>query len=93
MTSVKWWEKAVFYELYIDKFAGNLEGLRRRLGYLAELGITCVHVLPFYPSPMADDGYDVSDYMGIRPELGTLEDFEDFTKDARARGMKIMILS
>ena len=91
MASVKWWEKAVFYELYTDKFAGDFKGLRRRLDYLAELGITCVHVLPHYPSPMVDDGYDVSDYTGIRPGLGTLKDFENFTKDARARGMSVMI--
>lgn len=86
-----WWERAVFYELYVDKFAGNFQGLRKRLGYLEDLGITCIHILPHYPSPMIDDGYDISDYFDVRPGLGTLKDFENFAKDARTRGIDIML--
>ena len=86
-----WWENAIFYELYIDKFAGNFRALSEKLPYLQELGVDCVHLLPFYPSPMVDGGYDVSDYQNIRPELGNLKDFDAFTKKAHEIGVKIMI--
>lgn len=90
-TNDQWWERAVFYELYVDKFAGNFKHLQKRLGYLEDLGVTCIHILPHYPSPMVDDGYDVSDYMGVRQELGTIQNFENFVKRARAHGVDIMI--
>lgn len=80
----------VFYELYIDQFASNLGGLTDRLPYLEDLGITCVHLLPHYPSPMIDQGYDVSDHCGVRSELGTLDDFKRFTDAAHARGMRVL---
>lgn len=87
----QWWENAVFYSLYVDKFTGNFAGLEAKLDYLERLGVTCVHVLPFFPSPMVDDGFDVSDYFGVRPELGTLEDFSKFVAAARRRGIDVMI--
>src|SRR3989344_3693300 len=81
---------AIFYELYVDKFAGNFRALTERLPYLAELGVTHIHLLPHYPSPMVDGGYDVSDYLNVRPELGTLDDFDRFA--ARAAELKIDIM-
>lgn len=86
-----WWKTAVIYELYVDKFARNFHGLSEKLGYLKSLGINCVHVLPHYPSPMVDDGYDVSDYKSVRAELGTVEDFERFAKLAHGLGIKVLV--
>jgi len=86
-----WWKEAVIYELYVDKFAGNFSGLSEKLDYLKDLGINCLHILPHYPSPMVDDGYDVSDYKGVRRELGTLEDFKKLTERAHAMGIKIIV--
>ncbi|MBI4119270.1 MAG: alpha-amylase [Parcubacteria group bacterium] len=86
-----WWENAVLYELYVDKFAGTFKGLTAKLDYLQALGVSGVHLLPFYPSPMIDDGYDVSDYENIRSNLGRPEDFEEFAKQAHRRGIRILI--
>lgn len=86
-----WWQGARIYELYIDKFAGDIRGLIARLDYFAELGIDALHILPHYPSPMVDDGYDVSMYRGVRPELGTLDDFRTLLAETEARGIKVII--
>ncbi len=86
-----WWKDAVFYELYVDKFAGDFPGLISRLDYLKKLGVGCLHILPHYPSPMIDDGYDVSDYMAVRKELGTIEDFRRFASEAHHRGIRVLI--
>ena len=75
-----WWKRAVIYELYVDKFAGNFRGLAGKLDYLKFLGVNTLHILPHYPSPMIDDGYDVADYKSIRAEFGTMADFENFAK-------------
>lgn len=91
MPSKLWWQSAVFYELYVDKFADNFRGLAQRLDYLQTLGINAIHILPHYPSPMVDDGYDVSDYRNIRPELGTLKDFEIFIRETKKRGIRTII--
>ena len=88
---VKWWESAKIYELYVDKFADNFKGLTSRLDYFEHLGINTLHVLPHYPSPMVDDGYDVSDYRSVRPELGTVEDFKTFSDEAHRRGIRIIV--
>lgn len=85
-----WWKNANIYELYVDKFAGNFKNLCTQLDYLQKLGVDTVHILPHYPSPMVDGGYDVMDYLNVRPELGTLEDFERFVEEAHARGLRIM---
>ena len=90
-TAAPWWTHTVFYEVYVDKFAGNFVNFTAKLDYLKRLGIDCVHLLPHYPSPMVDDGYDVSDYKSVRSELGTLADFSAFTNAAHGRGMKIMV--
>src|SRR5258708_2996372 len=86
-----WWTHAVFYEVYVDRFAGDFKNFTEKLDYLKLLGVDCIHILPHYPSPMIDDGYDVSDYKNVRPELGALEDFKNFTEAAHARGIRIMI--
>ncbi len=91
MRTPNWWQHAVLYELYVDKFAGDFQGLTERLEYFEKLGVNCLHILPHYPSPMVDDGYDVSDYRSVRPELGTLDDFKRFAEAAHARGINIML--
>ena len=79
------------YELYIDKFALNIKGLIDKLSYFTDLGITHLWLLPYYPSPMVDEGYDVSDYFGIRNDLGTIQDFELLLKKADRIGLKIIV--
>ena len=86
-----WWLTAKIYELYVDKFAGDFQGLIHRLPYLKKLGINTLHILPHYPSPMLDYGYDVMDYRGIRPELGTIDDFKQFTRATHAEGMRVIV--
>jgi maltose alpha-D-glucosyltransferase / alpha-amylase len=91
-----WYETAVFYELPVKSFfdangdgVGDFVGLTRRLDYLQELGITAVWLLPFFPSPLRDDGYDVADYRDVHPALGTIADFRAFVDAARRRGIKV----
>jgi alpha-glucosidase len=93
-----WWEDAVVYEVYPRSFAdadgdgvGDLPGLRSRLGYLADLGVDAVWLTPFYPSPLADGGYDVSDYRAVDPLLGTMADFDDLVRDAHAHQIRVII--
>lgn len=92
-----WYKDAVFYELYIRAFYdsnndghGDLRGVIAKLDYLQELGITCIWLLPMYPSPLKDDGYDVADYKNIHPDYGTLEDFKNLVNEIHARGMRIV---
>lgn len=91
MDTNHWWQSAVFYELYVDKFVGDFKNLAKRLGYFETLGVNALHILPHYPSPMVDDGYDVSDYRDVRPELGTLDDFKTFVRAAKERGIHVII--
>lgn len=86
-----WWKEAKIYELYIDKFAGDLKGLTSKLDYFTALGINCLHLLPHYPSPMVDDGYDVMDYRNVRAELGTLDDFADCLLEAHRRDIRVIV--
>jgi alpha-glucosidase len=93
-----WWRTAVVYQIYPRSFAdanadgiGDLAGVRSRLDYLADLGIDAIWLTPFYPSPLADGGYDISDYRGVDPRLGTLSDFDDMTHDAHTRGIKVIV--
>jgi alpha-glucosidase len=93
-----WWEDAVVYEVYPRSFAdadgdgvGDLPGLRSRLGYLADLGVDAVWLTPFYPSPLADGGYDVSDYCAVDPLLGTMADFDAVVKDAAAHQIRLLV--
>jgi alpha-glucosidase len=93
-----WWRTAVTYEVYLRSFAdsngdgvGDLAGLRSRLPYLAELGVDAIWITPWYPSPMADGGYDVSDYCDIDPAFGTLSDADAVIADAHALGLRVII--
>jgi alpha-glucosidase len=93
-----WWEDAVVYEVYPRSFAdadgdgvGDLPGLRSRLGYLAGLGVDAIWLTPFYPSPLADGGYDVSDYCAVDPRLGTMADFGDLVRDAAAHRIRVIV--
>src|SRR6266851_8383143 len=77
----RWWRHAVIYQIYIRSFAdangdgiGDIDGIRQRLPYLSQLGVDAIWVTPWYPSPMADGGYDVADYCDIEPTFGTLAD-------------------
>lgn len=86
-----WWKRAIIYEVYVDKFAKNFRGMAEKLPYLEKLGINCVWLLPHYPSPMIDGGYDVSDFMNIRKELGTLDDFNYFIQKAHRIGIRVIV--
>ncbi|MBG0832769.1 glycoside hydrolase family 13 protein [Planomonospora sp. ID67723] len=93
-----WWREAVVYEIYVRSFAdasgdgvGDLAGVRRRLPYLAELGVDAVWLTPFYRSPMADGGYDVADYRDVDPLFGTLSDFDAMVADAHALGLRVIV--
>jgi maltose alpha-D-glucosyltransferase/alpha-amylase len=85
-----WWKEAKIYELYIDKFADTIENLTLHLDYFTTLGVNTLHLLPHYPSPMVDDGYDVSDYRNVRASLGSLDDFSAFVDEAHSRGIRIV---
>ncbi|HEY9137403.1 MAG TPA: maltose alpha-D-glucosyltransferase, partial [Terriglobus sp.] len=93
-----WFKDAVIYELHVKAFAdgnndgiGDFPGLMSKLDYLQALGVTCIWLLPFFPSPQRDDGYDISDYLNVNPSYGTLNDFQAFLAAAHARGMQVMI--
>ena len=97
MNDTLWYKNAVFYECYVRAFSdsngdghGDLQGLSSRLDYLQELGVDCVWLLPIYPSPLRDDGYDIADYYGILSEYGTLDDFRQLVSEVHARGMHII---
>lgn len=90
-------KKSVVYQIYTKSFQdttgngqGDIQGVIRRLDYLAELGIDYIWLTPFYPSPMRDNGYDVADYKGVRPEFGTMEDVEELIREAGRRGIGCM---
>jgi alpha-glucosidase len=98
MTSLKWWGSAVFYQIYPRSFAdgngdgiGDFPGMTAKLDYLRDLGVDAVWLSPHFPSPQADCGYDISDYTGVAPEYGTLEDFTTFLREAHARGMRVIL--
>jgi maltose alpha-D-glucosyltransferase / alpha-amylase len=80
----------IIYQLYVDKFNRTFQGLIDKLDYIASLGVDTIWLLPHYPSPMVDSGYDVSDFIQIRPELGTMYEFKELTEAAHDRGMKII---
>ncbi len=96
-TACEWYKDAIFYELRVRSFydangdgIGDFKGLTQKLDYLQELGITTLWLLPFYPSPKRDDGYDISDYLKVDPEIGTLNDFKHFLKQAHRRGLRVV---
>jgi len=92
-----WYKDAVIYELHIKAFRdgncdgiGDFKGLFEKLDYLQNIGITAIWLLPFYPSPLRDDGYDISDYYSINPSYGTIKEFRQFLKEAHKRGLKVI---
>src|SRR6202171_6336711 len=93
-----WWRHGVFYQIYPRSFqdsnadgVGDLAGIIGRLPYLQALGIDAIWLSPIFPSPMADFGYDISDYTGIDPLFGTMEDFDALIQAAHARGLKLIL--
>ena len=92
-----WYKDAIFYELHVRAFSdnsgdgvGDFRGLTQKLDYLQDLGITVLWLLPFCPSPLKDDGYDMSDYTDVHPIYGTLADFEVFLREAHQRGIRVI---
>ena len=93
-----WWQTAVIYQIYPRSFQdsngdgiGDVAGIKRRLPYLAQLGVDAIWLSPIYPSPMADFGYDVADYTEIDPVFGTLVDFDSLLAEAHGHGIKIIL--
>ena len=97
-TDPLWYKDAIIYELHVRAFAdsnndgiGDFPGLISKLDYLQDLGVTCLWLLPFFPSPLRDDGYDISNYTDVNPSYGTLSDFRAFLDAAHQRNMQVMI--
>jgi alpha-glucosidase len=97
-TSTAWWQSGTIYQIYPRSFQdsngdgiGDLEGIRQRLDYLAGLGVDAIWISPFFPSSMADFGYDVSDYCGVDPIFGTLGDFDRLMEDAHERDLRVIL--
>lgn len=92
-----WYKDAIIYQLHVKAFAdsnndgiGDFAGLTEKLPYLQELGVTALWLLPFYPSPGRDDGYDIADYGAVNPDFGTMKDFKRFIQEAQRRGLRVI---
>ena len=92
-----WYKTAVFYEVLVRSFrdanadgTGDFRGLIEKLDYLQWLGVDCIWLLPIYPSPLRDGGYDISDFFGIHPDYGTVDDFREFVDQAHQRGIRVI---
>lgn len=95
---MSWYLNAIFYELYLRAFAdgdgdgkGDFTGLREKLDYLEWLGVDCIWLLPVYPSPLKDDGYDIASFYGIHPDYGLIEDFKMTVDEIHRRGMRVIV--
>ena len=93
----EWYKDAIFYELQVKSFfdangdgIGDFAGLIEKLDYVQDLGVDCIWITPFYPSPQRDDGYDVADFYGVNADYGTLKDVRQFVKEAHRRGLRVM---
>jgi alpha-glucosidase len=98
MLKTKWWQSAVFYQIYPRSFAdgngdgiGDFTGMIEKLDYLQDLGVDAIWLSPHFPSPYIDCGYDVSDYRGVAPEYGTMDQFKEFLAGLHARGMRLVL--
>jgi alpha-glucosidase len=98
MSNLKWWQTAVFYQIYPRSFAdgngdgiGDFKGMIEKLDYLSDLGVDAIWLSPHFPSPNWDCGYDISDYTNVAPEYGTLEDFKIFLREAHARNIRVIL--
>src|SRR6516165_5795375 len=92
-----WYKDSLIYELHVRAFndsngdgIGDFPGLLEKLDYLEDLGVTAIWLLPFYPSPLKDDGYDIADYTGVNPAYGTLQDFGEFLEQAHRRNLRVI---
>ena len=92
-----WYKDAIIYQLHVKAFfdstndgVGDFRGLREKLDYIAELGVTAVWLLPFYPSPLRDDGYDIADFARVHPDYGSLREFRRFVREAHRRGLRVI---
>jgi maltose alpha-D-glucosyltransferase / alpha-amylase len=92
-----WYKDAIIYQLHVKSFfdsngdgIGDFQGLISKLDYIADLGVNTVWLLPFYPSPLLDDGYDIGEYRGVHPDYGTLADFRQFVRAAHVRGIRVI---
>jgi maltose alpha-D-glucosyltransferase / alpha-amylase len=92
-----WYKDAVFYEVHVKAFQdsnddgiGDFPGLTSRLDYIQALGVDCLWLLPFYPSPLRDDGYDIAGFEDVSPLYGKMEDFEVFITEAHRRGLRVI---
>src|ERR1700681_11706 len=92
-----WYKDAIIYELHVKTFSdsdgdgiGDFRGLIDKLDYLQALGVTTIWLLPFYPSPLKDDGYDIADYFDVNPNYGTLADFRALLQAAHERGLRVI---
>ena len=92
-----WYKDAIIYQLHLKAFAdsnndgiGDFAGLTEKLDYLQDLGVTALWLLPFYPSPLRDDGYDIADYKNIHPSYGQMADFKAFVREAHRRGLRVI---
>jgi maltose alpha-D-glucosyltransferase/alpha-amylase len=92
-----WYKDAIIYQIHVKAFndsthdgMGDFLGLTEKLDYIAELGVTAIWILPFYPSPLRDDGYDIASYTEVHPDYGTLRDFRTFVREAHRRGLRVI---
>ncbi|HEX8168178.1 MAG TPA: maltose alpha-D-glucosyltransferase, partial [Beijerinckiaceae bacterium] len=96
-SDTQWYRDAIVYQLHVKSFfdanddgIGDFEGVTRKLDYVKDLGVTALWVMPFYPSPLKDDGYDIADYRGINPSYGAMRDFRRFVRAAHERGLRVI---
>src|SRR5918998_1443977 len=92
-----WYQDGVIYQLHVRAFSdsnadgiGDFRGLTSRLEYIRDLGVSAIWLLPFYPSPLRDDGYDIADYTDVHESYGTLRDFKAFLREARRQGLRVI---
>jgi len=93
-----WYKDAIIYQVHVRTFndsdgdgIGDFQGLAQRLDYVQELGVNAIWLMPFFPSPLRDDGYDISDYSSVHPNYGTLDDFKTFLSSAHDRGIRVIV--
>ena len=98
MNNSKWYQQAIFYELYVRAFKdttgdgnGDLRGVIEKLDYVKDLGVDCVWLLPIYPSPLKDDGYDIQDFYGIHEDFGTMDDLKELIDEVHKRDMRLIL--